>query len=137
MSTHPAGTPGAGQDQPGHDERLPPPAERGSTVIRDKVVARIAARAARTAQAQRAAVPPGRRGATAAPDASAATRGGTARLGLSLDLPYPTDIPDVARRIQRDVAERVTELTGLHVDEVTVTIRRLVPGGGLGRGRVQ
>ncbi|MEV6939712.1 hypothetical protein AB0N19_36390, partial [Streptomyces sp. NPDC051132] len=31
---------------------LPPPAERGATVIPDRVVARIAARAARTAQVQ-------------------------------------------------------------------------------------
>jgi hypothetical protein len=135
VNVHPAGAPGADHSgPPGQDHGLPPPAERGATVIPDKVVARIAARAARTAQAQRAALPPG---ATAAPGASAATHGGSARLGLSLDLPYPTDIPSVSRHIQRDVAERVAGLTGLHVDEVTVTIRRLVPAGDLDRRRVR
>lgn len=35
---------------------LPPPAERGTTVIPDRVVARIAAQAARAAQSRRAAL---------------------------------------------------------------------------------
>jgi uncharacterized alkaline shock family protein YloU len=52
-------------------------------------------------------------------------------------LPYPTDIARVSQRIQHDVAERVAQLTGLHVGEVTLTIRRLVPRGGLDRGRVE
>ncbi|WP_228396687.1 Asp23/Gls24 family envelope stress response protein [Streptomyces sp. RB17] len=59
------------------------------------------------------------------------------RLGLGLDLPYPADLASVCEGIQHDVAERVTQLTGLDVDEVTLTIRRLVPEGGLRRGRVQ
>ncbi|POX51110.1 Asp23/Gls24 family envelope stress response protein [Streptomyces sp. Ru72] len=117
---------------------LPPPAERGATVIPDRVVARIATRVARTALARRAAPPRGGHPeAVAPPDASAATRGGTTRLHLAVDLPYPTDIPGVSLDIQRDVAERVTELTGLPVTEVTVTVRRLVPKAGFARGRVQ
>ncbi|MEV6740813.1 hypothetical protein AB0N14_29275 [Streptomyces sp. NPDC051104] len=92
---------------------------------------------ASTALARRAAPP--RRGhpeAVAPPDASAATRGGTTRLHLTLDLPYPTDIPGLSLDIQHAVADRVTELTGLPVTEVTVTIRRLVPKAGFERGRV-
>jgi uncharacterized alkaline shock family protein YloU len=54
-----------------------------------------------------------------------------------LDLPYPIDIARVSQRIQADVAERVTQLTGLRVTEVTLTVRRLVTGGGPDRGRVR
>nr|WP_202425632.1 Asp23/Gls24 family envelope stress response protein [Streptomyces sp. HUCO-GS316] len=114
---------------------MPPPAERGATVIRDKVVARIAAQAARTSQSRRAAIPPDRGGSTA-PSASAAIRTGSVRLHLDLDLPYPTDIPHVCERIQHDVAERVTQLTGLRVREVTLVIRRLVTARA-DRGRVR
>ncbi|MCT9108942.1 Asp23/Gls24 family envelope stress response protein [Streptomyces mirabilis] len=115
---------------------MPPPAERGATVIPDRVVARIAARAARTAQSRRAAIPPDRSG-PAAPSASAAVRSGTVRLHLTMDLPYPTDIPHACQRIQHDVAERVTQLTGLEVGEVTLTVRRLVTAADASRGRVR
>jgi len=115
---------------------LPPPAERGATVIPDKVVARIAAQAARTAQARRAAVPPDR-GRSSVPSASAASHTGSVRLHLTLDMPYPADIPHLCERIQHDTSERVAQLTGLHVREVTVTVRRLVTASGVSRGRVQ
>ncbi|MEU6811257.1 Asp23/Gls24 family envelope stress response protein [Streptomyces sp. NPDC046831] len=126
--------PGEGPGPPARDTGLPPPAERGATVIPDRVVARIAAQAARTAQSRRGAVPPGR-GGPARPGATAATRTGSVRLHLSLDLPYPTDIPHVCERIRHDVAERVAELTGLEVGEVTLTVRRLVSAAETG-GRV-
>lgn len=115
---------------------LPPPAERGATIIPDKVVARIAARAARTAQSRRAAIPPDR-GRPAAPSATAAIRTGSVRLHLAMDLPYPTDIPHVCELIQHDVAERVTRLTGLQVGEIILTVRRLVTAAGDNRGRVR
>ncbi|MFF9675765.1 Asp23/Gls24 family envelope stress response protein [Streptomyces eurythermus] len=115
---------------------LPPPAERGATVIPDRVVARIAAQAARTAQARRAAVPPGP-GTPSTPSATAAVRTGSVRLHLAMDLPYPADLAYVCERIQRDVAERVAHLTGLRVGEVTLTVRRLVTAADPGRGRVR
>ncbi|MER5342866.1 Asp23/Gls24 family envelope stress response protein [Streptomyces mirabilis] len=137
MSTRPGSQPpGEGAGPPGRSAGLPPPAERGATVIPDRVVARIAARAARTAQSRRAAVPPDRSG-PAAPSASAVVRSGTVRLHLAMDLPYPTDIPHACQRIQHDVAERVTQLTGLEVGEVTLTVRRLVTAADANRGRVR
>ncbi|SOE07277.1 Asp23/Gls24 family envelope stress response protein [Streptomyces sp. Ag109_G2-15] len=135
MKTRP-GSPGEGASPPAQAAGLPPPAERGATVIPDRVVARIAAQAARTAQSQRAAVPPDRDGPTA-PHASAAVRTGSVRLHLTMDLPYPSDIPRVCARIQQDVAERVAQLTGLRVGEVTLTVRRLVTAADASRGRVR
>ncbi|WP_316778686.1 Asp23/Gls24 family envelope stress response protein [Streptomyces sasae] len=137
MNTRPDVPPfGEGSGPSARAVGLPPPAERGATVIPDRVVARIAAQAARTAQSRRAAVPPDRDG-PAAPTASAATRTGSVRLHLVMDLPYPADLPRIGERIQQDVAERVAQLTGLQVREVTLTVRRLVTAAGANRGRVR
>ncbi|GGW13288.1 hypothetical protein GCM10018980_77250 [Streptomyces capoamus] len=130
------GSPGEGSDPPARAAGLPPPAERGATVIPDRVVARIAAQAARAAQSRRAAVPPDR-GNPEAPGASAAVRAGSVRLHLTLDLPYPTDIPGVCERIQQDVAEKVAQLTGLRVGEVVLTVRRLMTAADTSRVRVR
>ncbi|MFB8182253.1 Asp23/Gls24 family envelope stress response protein [Streptomyces sp. NPDC055966] len=135
MKTRP-GSPGEGSASPAPAAGLPPPAERGATVIPDRVVARIATQATRTAQSRRAALPPDR-DAPAAPIASAAVRAESVRLHLTMDLPYPTDIPHVCERIQHDVAEQVTQLTGLQVREVTLTVRRLVTAADASRGRVR
>ncbi|MFI9803138.1 Asp23/Gls24 family envelope stress response protein [Streptomyces sp. NPDC052301] len=135
MRTRPA-PPGAGSSPPAPTAGLPPPAERGATVIPDRVVARIAAQAARTAQSRHAAVPPDRGGPTAT-RASVAVRTGSVRLHLTMDLPYPTDIPRVCERIQQDVAERVAQLTGMRVGEVLLTVRGLVTAADASRGRVR
>ncbi|MER5472596.1 Asp23/Gls24 family envelope stress response protein [Streptomyces sp. NPDC002935] len=127
---------GEGPGPPARAVGLPPPAQRGATVIPDRVIARIAAQAARTAQSRRAAIPPDRSG-PAAPNASAATRTGSVRLHLTMDLPYPTDIPDACERIRHDVAEQVAQLTGFEVGEITLTVRRLVTAAGSNQGRVR
>ncbi|MFF3564670.1 Asp23/Gls24 family envelope stress response protein [Streptomyces sp. NPDC002574] len=113
-------------------DSLPPPAERGSTDIPERVVERIAARAAREATTRRT----GRR-ALGSPSASAAVHHGSARLALSLDLPYPLDLARTGSQMRDDIAERVARLTGLNVDEVTLTVRRLVPFEGPEGGRVR
>ncbi|MEU9443322.1 Asp23/Gls24 family envelope stress response protein [Streptomyces sp. NPDC048304] len=135
MKTRP-GTPREASGPPAPTAGLPSPAERGATVIPDRVVARIATQAARVAQSRRAAILPDRGGPTA-PSASAAVRTGSVRLHLTMDLPYPTDIPRVCERIQQDVAERVAQLTGLRVGEVLLTVRRLVTAADGSRGRVR
>lgn len=136
MNTRPGSQPLGEGPGPPRAAGLPPPPERGATVIPDRVVARIAAQAARTAQSRRAAIPSDRSG-PAAPSASAAIRTGSVRLHLTMDLPYPTDIPRVCERIQHDVAETVAQLTGLEVGEVTLTVRRLVAATDANRGRVR
>ncbi|WP_405859913.1 Asp23/Gls24 family envelope stress response protein [Streptomyces sp. NBC_00090] len=115
-----------------------PAAERGATVIPDKVVARIAARAAREAlAAQTDTDTSAAHVKLAAPHASVTVGSGTARLGLTLDLPYPTDLARTSRELQHYVSERVAHLTGMRVTEVTLAIEHLVPSGGLEDRRVQ
>ncbi|WP_371681450.1 hypothetical protein [Streptomyces sp. NBC_01276] len=111
-------------------------AERGATVIPDKVVARIAVRAAQEALATRtdtSAV----HTKLAAPHASVTAGSGTARLGLTLEMPYPIDLATASRQVQQYVTERVAHLTGMRITEVTLAIERLVPAEGLEHRRVE
>jgi uncharacterized alkaline shock family protein YloU len=113
---------GAG-DAGGHPQVTVPAAERGSLRIADRVVAKIAARAAHDAlaDAPRAEhVPAGTR-----PNASVAVRRGKAYVRLSVELGYPNDIGAVARSVRRRVADRVQALTGMDVPEVAVEVERL------------
>ncbi|MEW1914133.1 hypothetical protein AB0442_37920 [Kitasatospora sp. NPDC085895] len=109
--------------------------ERGATVIPDRVVARIAARAGREALAAQPYRPA--RPAPPTPDASAHVHGGSARIRLAVELPYPIDLAAASRELQRQVTRRVGYLTGLEVAEVALAIRRLIAEGSDGRvGRV-
>ncbi|MEU1535063.1 Asp23/Gls24 family envelope stress response protein [Streptomyces fagopyri] len=118
-----------------HDaQNLPPPAERGATVIPDRVVARIAAKAASTAL-HRMPGPQRLLAELAAPGARATTYHGTTQLALTVDLPYPTDLGVTCRQLQREVTEQVARLTGLDISEVTLTVRRLVVARQPGRVR--
>lgn len=127
-SKHPDGRYASGAQRP------PPPAERGATVIPDRVVARIAARVASTAL-HRITGPQHPLTDLAAPGAHASAYDGRAQLALSVDLPYPADITSTCRQLQREVSEQVAHLTGLDISEVMVTVRRLVVAGQPGRVR--
>ncbi|MDI3387452.1 hypothetical protein QIS99_14770 [Streptomyces sp. B-S-A8] len=95
------------------------PGERGATRIADRVVAKIAARAAR--EALRTGVPE----EGDAPRANVTVYRGSAHVRISLDLDYPCDIGGRCGAVRRQVAERVGELTGMTVPEVTVLVERL------------
>ncbi|MEU9403424.1 hypothetical protein [Streptomyces sp. NPDC048242] len=110
-----------------------PAGRRGATRIADKVVAKIAAQAAREAIAP---LPPGaaRPHATVAvrPHGSGAARGedgpvGTARVRVSLELAYPADIGARCAAVRRRVTERVNSLVNMTVPEVVVQVERLHP----------
>ncbi|MGW5852042.1 Asp23/Gls24 family envelope stress response protein [Streptomyces sp. NPDC055254] len=105
-------------------------------MIPEKVVARIAARAAKEALAEHSGTP-APYVKPAAAHASASIGSGSARLGLTVDLPYPTDLAAVSRQVQHYVSERVAHLTGMRVTEVSLAIEHLVPAGGLEHRRVQ
>lgn len=122
-----------------------PPPERGATRIADRVVAKIASRAAREAlpPPPADAVPPH---ATVVVRRQASGSGGTdgtpthsARVRLSLELGYPADIGAQCGEVRRHVAERVEALAGMEVPEVAVHVERLhlTPGPGTAQGRTQ
>ncbi|MEU2064913.1 hypothetical protein [Streptomyces sp. NPDC013455] len=105
---------------------LVPPAERGATRIADRVVAKIAAQAAREALAP---LP----GAAAAPHATVVTGRQTARVSVDVELGYPCDIGARCAAVRRRVTERVGALTAMAVPEVAVRVERLHPAAGQGR----
>ncbi|MFG3583110.1 DUF6286 domain-containing Asp23/Gls24 family envelope stress response protein [Streptomyces sp. NPDC047990] len=88
-----------------------PAARRGTTIVSDKAVRRIAERAAREAL-------PGR--PVTASRVSAAVHGRRADVALGVSLPYPLPVAETAREVRRHVSERTRELTGLDV-----SLRRL------------
>ncbi|MEU9099464.1 iron-sulfur cluster assembly protein [Streptomyces sp. NPDC048361] len=94
------------------------PAERGATKIADRVVAKIAAQAAREALAE---APAG----GAPPRADVAVHQDSARVRVSVELGYPGDLGGQCRAVRRQVAERVRALAGMEVPEVAVQIERL------------
>ncbi|MET9496885.1 hypothetical protein [Streptomyces sp. NPDC006552] len=108
------------------------PAERGATRIADRVVAKIAAYAAREALD---AVPADGE----PPHATVTVRHDTARVRISLELDYPVDIGAQCGAVRRHVTRRVTELAGMEVPEVAVQVERLhsAQTRGTDRGRIR
>ncbi|WP_338678187.1 hypothetical protein V1460_24445 [Streptomyces sp. SCSIO 30461] len=94
------------------------PAERGETTIADRVVSKIAARAAREALG---GVPEG----CAPPHAVVVVHHDHARIRISLELDYPTDLGARCGAVRHRVAERVAALAGMEVSEVAVQVERL------------
>ncbi|MDT0573904.1 Asp23/Gls24 family envelope stress response protein [Streptomyces sp. DSM 3412] len=91
---------------------------RGALRIADRVVAKIASQAAREALE---ATPRD----SAPPHATVALHHETARVRVSLELPYPSDIGGQCAAVRRHVTERVGTLAGMHVSEVAVQVERL------------
>lgn len=121
-AAHGPGEGGHGPTAPGPvDPAAPrriPPAERGATRIADRVVAKIAAQAAREV----VGAPP--EGGTA-PHAAVTVHQDVARVRVSLELGYPSDLGAQCGAVRRQVAERVRALAGMEVPEVAVQIERL------------
>ncbi|MFV0136764.1 hypothetical protein ACLGIH_26785 [Streptomyces sp. HMX87] len=109
-----------------------PPGERGATRIADRVVAKVAAQAAREAVGR---LPPD----AARPHATVAVHHDTARVHVHLDLDYPCDIGARCGQVRRQVVQRVRALVGMAVPEVAVQVERLhlAPGHGAGQGRTE
>nr|WP_320780815.1 Asp23/Gls24 family envelope stress response protein [Streptomyces sp. CRN 30] len=109
-----------------------PSGERGATRIADRVVAKVAAQAAREAVGQ---LPPD----AARPHASVVVHHGAARVRVHLELDYPCDVGARCGRVRHRVAERVSTLTGMKVPEVTVRVERLHPAAeyGAAQGRTR
>ncbi|WP_437031034.1 hypothetical protein [Streptomyces sp. enrichment culture] len=108
------------------------PGDRGATRIADRVIAKIASRAAREAVGP---LPPD----ADPPHATVVVHHDTARFRVHVELDYPADLGDRCARVRRRVTERVTDLVDLHVTEVAVQVERLHLTAALGapRGRTR
>ncbi|GAA3960252.1 hypothetical protein GCM10022384_11140 [Streptomyces marokkonensis] len=95
-----------------------PPAERGATRIADRVVAKVAARAAREA------VGPLHPEA-ARPYATVVVHHGTVHVRVHLELPYPCDVGARCGQVRHQVVRRIRALVGMAVPEVAVQVERL------------
>ncbi|WP_413756586.1 hypothetical protein [Streptomyces sp. MMBL 11-3] len=125
--------PTAAAEAPGaRSGRTVAPGERGATHVADRVVAKIAAQAAREAID---ALPPG----AEPPHASVVVHHGLARVRVGLELGYPCDIGARCGAVRRQVARRVETLAGMRVPEVAVQVERLHSAwtGGTARGRLR
>ncbi|MBV7695185.1 Asp23/Gls24 family envelope stress response protein [Streptomyces sp. TRM70350] len=121
----------SGADEPRATVAVTPAGERGQTSIADRVVAKIAAQAAREALGrlpQDAARPHAT--VVVRPQALGSDRPGgtpvdTARVRVHLELDYPSDIGSRCGQVRRHVVERVGALAGMEVPEVAVQVERL------------
>ena len=107
-------------------------AGRGATTIADRVVAKIAAQAAREALG---GVPEG----GTPPYASVTVRHDSARVRVGVELEYPSDIGTQCGAVRRQVVHRVRTLVGMEVPEVDVRVERLHSdrSRGAARGRIR
>ncbi|MEW2634429.1 hypothetical protein AB0903_23015 [Streptomyces sp. NPDC048389] len=110
----------------------PAPAGRGATTVADRVVAKIAAQAAREALH---GVPEG----CAPPHATVVVHHDTARVRVTLELDYPSDIGGRCGAVRRQVVQRVKALAGMEVPEVAVHVERLhsAHSRGAAQGRIR
>ncbi|MFI9120674.1 Asp23/Gls24 family envelope stress response protein [Streptomyces bikiniensis] len=103
---------------PAADAARDPVRDRGATDIADRVVAKIAAQAAREALDR---VPKG----GSKPHASVVVHRDAARVAVTLELDYPSDVGRQCGAVRSRVRSRVEHLVGLEVHEVTVDVERL------------
>ncbi|MFF4605678.1 hypothetical protein ACFY12_23425 [Streptomyces sp. NPDC001339] len=103
-----------------------PAGERGATRVADRVVAKIAARAAREALRGASPQDPTDAHATVTVHRRADRENlGEARLRITVELGYPSDIGGQCRVVRRQVAEQVGVLADMTVAEVVVEVERL------------
>jgi uncharacterized alkaline shock family protein YloU len=119
-------------DERGRPSAVVAPGERGATRIADRVVAKIAAQAAREALGP---LPP----EAAPPHATVVVHHETARVRVHLELDYPCDIGARCFQVRREVVQRVRALVGMDVPEVAVQVERLHPARshGAAQGRTR
>ncbi|HEY3686543.1 MAG TPA: Asp23/Gls24 family envelope stress response protein [Streptosporangiaceae bacterium] len=98
---------------------------RGTTTIADRVVERIAARAAR--EGGQVTGPGGVRSLAGGdePRASASVDGSVAVVRISLGVVYPAPVGATTRAVRARVRDRVREMTGIDVRQVDIDVTRL------------
>lgn len=114
----------------------PAPPHRGVTVIRDRVVERIAARVVSELDLATGAPPellgmrvgPVRAGSPARVDATVS--GDLVGVRIAMSVRWPAPVRRVTRNVRRQVTERLARLTGLRVGWVDIDVTAL-PGRAL------
>ncbi|MGW3116034.1 Asp23/Gls24 family envelope stress response protein [Streptomyces sp. NPDC001107] len=106
--------------------------ERGATRIADRVVAKIAAQAARETLSDQTED-------TSPPHATVVIHHAAAHVRVHIELDYPCDIGARCADVRRHVASRVAALVGMEVPEVAVHVERLhlTPAHGVAQGRTR
>lgn len=109
-------------------------AQRGSTTIPAKVVAKIAAEAAYEtgnvgSNAGGVLGIGARRNFSSRPDAQCELYGQVAVLHMNLGLVFPTPLADTIEAVRAHVRSRVEHLTGLSVGKINIEISWLNPAG--------
>jgi uncharacterized alkaline shock family protein YloU len=126
-------------DQGDRADAVPGRSELGTITISTRVVEKLAARAAVEVPDAGAAAPrimgrsvsgPRALGArqtslTGLPKTTADVDGSRAMLDLAISVRWPASVPAVARAVREHVSSRVTELTGLTVTEVAISVTDL------------
>ncbi|WP_374205067.1 Asp23/Gls24 family envelope stress response protein [Streptomyces sp. TRM72054] len=120
----------SGGDEPRGADAVTPAGERGQTTIADRVVAKIAAQAAREALGK---LPQD----AARPHATVVVHHDVARVHVDLELDYPSDIGSRCGQVRRHVVERVGALVGMEVPEVAVQVERLHLAAHAAQGRTR
>ena len=133
MTASTAVLPAASGSPPGRNEL-------GAITINDRVVEKVAARAAvevpdagaaasrflGRSMAGASALGARQTSLTALPKASVDVDGSLAILNLSISVRWPASVPGVASAVREHVRSRVAELTGLTVTEVSISVTALV-----------
>ncbi|GAA4079069.1 Asp23/Gls24 family envelope stress response protein [Streptomyces shaanxiensis] len=132
----------------GEADRRPgiPRGERGAITVADRVVAKIASQVAREALSRftesAGYVPPGRRtprvttSVRRAPERDSAGRDAEsavkpqalpfeARMRITVELGYPSDIGAQCAAVRREVTERLRTWAGMEVSDLVVSVERL------------
>ncbi|MBD8042550.1 Asp23/Gls24 family envelope stress response protein [Arthrobacter sp. Sa2BUA2] len=105
---------------------------RGNTSMSKKVLEKIASQVARD-ETEAGGTSGGflgigsRADFTARPDADVELAGNIASLKVTVGLPYPLPLRRATDQLRQRIAERVTELTGVQVRQVDITIAWLRP----------
>lgn len=120
------------------DPALAGPDQRGRTVIKDKVLETIAARAARDVEGVAADGSDltqliGR----ALPRADAQVAGTRARVQVTIAVAWPQPVGQVAAHVRDTVRAALSEMTGLDVDAVDVQVAKVLHLSPTIRRRVQ
>ena len=107
-------------------------ADRGSTSMAKKVLEKITGQVALD-ETQAGGTSKGflgigaRADFTARPDADVELAGNIASLRVTVGLPYPLPLRQATDQLRQRIAERVTDLTGVQVRQVDITIAWLRP----------